>query len=305
MVVQVRYETPLISSHRNSITYAGHSSPHVNLRLVLLLLLAGILLTACAFGPATQPKDTELILATTTSTQDSGLLDVLVPRFEDESGLTVKVVAVGTGAALKMGREGNADVLLVHAPSAEHELMAAGHGSERLTVMHNDFVIVGPSGDPAGIAGMQRAADALAAIADRGALFVSRGDDSGTYKKETALWASAGIQPAGAWYQETGQGMGATLRVASEKRGYTLTDRGTYLNLSDSLDLQVLVEGNAEFFNPYHVIVVNPEMHSAVNAEGARQFAEFLTSQETQETIAEYGVDRFGQPLFVPDAIEN
>lgn len=276
------------------------------LRLLLfpVLLVVGLLLAACALGPAARPTDSELILATTTSTRDSGLLDVLVPRFEEQTGTTVKVVAVGTGAALKMGRRGDADVLLVHAPAAEQELMTEGHGTERLAVMHNDFVIVGPRSDSVGIGSVTTAADALAAIADANALFVSRGDDSGTHKKERDLWHAAGVEAGGAWYQETGQGMGETLKVASEKGAYTLTDRGTYLNLQHNLDLAVLVEGDPVLFNPYHVIVVNPQEHPAVNAVGARAFAEFLTARETQAIIAEYGVDRFGQPLFVPDANE-
>ncbi len=265
------------------------------------------LLSACALFPssnpqANSPKNKELILATTTSTQDSGLLDVLIPLFEKQTGYTVKVVAVGTGAALRMGERGDADVLLVHAPPAEEKFMAAGHGIEREYVMYNDFIIVGPEADPAGIRGMKDAPSALKRIAEAQALWISRGDDSGTHKKEKALWKEAGIDSAqvatSAWYQETGQGMGATLRIASEKQGYTLTDRGTYLNLRDTLDLAILVEGDERLYNVYHVIVVNPEKHPNVNVEGARAFADFMTSPQVQDIIRSYGVDRFGEPLF-------
>jgi len=265
------------------------------------LLLLG-LLSACS--PTKQNTDSarEIILATTTSTQDSGLLDVLVPLFEKQTGHTVKVIAVGTGAALRMGERGDADVLLVHAPKAEEAFMAAGHGVERKYVMYNNFIIVGPHDDPAQIRGMDDAAAALKRIAEATALWISRGDDSGTHKKEKALWVDAGLDvstlAAQDWYQESGQGMGATLRIASEKGGYTLTDRATYLNLQDTLHLEILVEGDPRLRNVYHVIVVNPEKHPGVHEEGARAFAEFLLSPQVQEIIASYGVDKFGQPLF-------
>lgn len=267
-----------------------------------------MLLGLVACGPTTPKASStsrEIILATTTSTQDSGLLDVLVPLFEKQTGYTVKVVAVGTGAALRMGERGDADVLLVHAPSAEEAFMAAGHGIERRYVMYNDFIIVGPPADPAHIRGMTDAVSALKAIADAQALWISRGDDSGTHKKEKALWKEAGLDPSRLpslpWYQETGQGMGATLRVASEKGGYTLTDRATYLNLRDTLHLDVLVQGDERLYNVYHVIVVNPEKHPQVNVEGARAFADFITSPQVEDIIRSYGVDRFGQPLFHVD----
>ncbi len=269
------------------------------------IVLFGVVLLALAgcgrLGPATAPQGDVLILATTTSTRDSGLLDVLVPRFEAQTGVQVKVIAVGTGAALRMGREGNADVLLVHAPAAEEEFMRQGYGLERRPVMYNDFVLVGPPDDPAAVRG-EAVAEALRRIARAEALFLSRGDDSGTHKKERALWELAGISPGGAWYQESGQGMGATLKIASEKGAYTLSDRGTFLNLRDVVDLEVLVEGEEVLFNPYHVIVVNPERHPAVNAEAAKAFAEFLTSSAVQALIGEYGREQFGQPLFVPNA---
>lgn len=273
--------------------------------LIVVLIVAVFLLSACnAIKGLTSSnmKDKELILATTTSTQDSGLLDVLVPLFEKQSGYTVKVVAVGTGAALRMGEQGNADVLLVHAPPAEEEFMAAGHGADREYVMYNDFIIVGPAEDPAQIRGMEDAVAALKKIAAAKALWISRGDDSGTHKKEKALWADAGVDvkalASEPWYQESGQGMGATLRIASEKGAYTLTDRATYLNLKDTLHLDILVEGDSRLYNVYHVIVVNPEKHPGVNVEGARAFADFLTSPQVQDIIRSYGVEKFGQPLF-------
>ncbi len=273
-----------------------------------LILLISTTLGACQAIPS--PVDTasgrkmskELILATTTSTQDSGLLDVLIPLFEKETGYTVKVIAVGTGAALRMGERGDADVLLVHAPEAEEAFMAAGHGLEREYVMYNDFVIVGPPDDPAGIRGTEDASAAMKRIAESQALWISRGDDSGTHKKEKSLWKEAGIDPttlaSQPWYQESGQGMGATLRIASEKGGYTLSDRATYLNLQHTLHLDILVEGDPRLYNVYHVIVVNPEKHPNVNVEGARAFADFMTSPQVQDIIRSYGVDRFGQPLF-------
>jgi len=244
----------------------------------------------------------EIILATTTSTYDSGLLDELIPAFEKESGYVVKVISVGTGQALTMGAEGNADVLLVHAPSAENEFMEAGYGSERYLVMHNDFVIVGPAGDPAGINGLQSPPEVLARISQAEANFVSRGDDSGTHKKERSYWESAGIVPEGSWYLETGQGMGASLKIASEKSAYTLTDRATYLSLLDILNLEILVEGDSSLLNVYHVMVVNPERWPEINLEGARDLASFLVSPGGQAIIEEFGVEKYGQPLFFPDA---
>lgn len=248
------------------------------------------------------PANPEVILATTTSTQDSGLLDVLVPDFAAKTGYQVKVIAVGTGAALAMGARGDADVLLVHAPEAEMELVRSGDAVDRRLVMHNDFVLVGPEDDPAGVRGAATAAEALRRIAQAQALFLSRGDDSGTHKKERSLWQEAGVEPRGAWYQESGQGMGATLKIASEKGAYTLTDRATYLNMQDGLDLAILLEGDQTLYNVYHVMVVNPEKHPDVNHEGAKAFADYLTSPEAQGLIGAYGKDRFGQPLFFPDA---
>lgn len=271
-----------------------------NRHLILLLVILSVMvsLSACA----TQPAAKEIILATTTSTQDSGLLDVLIPIFEGQSGYTVKTVAVGTGQALKMGEDGNADVLLVHAPAAEKELMDGGFGAERLLVMHNDFVIVGPADDPAGIKGDVSAVEALVKIASAAAAFVSRGDDSGTHKAELALWKSGEIDPQGDWYIESGQGMAATLKIAGEKAAYTLTDRATYLATREGLGLEILVEGDPVLLNVYHVITVNPEKWPKVNNAGATAFAQFLIDGETQKVIGEFGVDKYGQPLFFPDA---
>lgn len=245
-----------------------------------------------------------VILATTTSTQDSGLLDVLVPMFEEKSGYMVKTIAVGTGKALSMGENGEADVLLVHAPDAEKVLVDNGAAVNRQLVMHNDFVIVGPKEDSAGLKGMKDAAAAFKKVFDAEALFISRGDDSGTHKKEKKFWQSQSLSPEGSWYQETGQGMGQTIRVASEKGGYTLTDRATYLALKDEIELEILVEGDESLKNIYHVMQVNPDKFEMVNGDAAKEFVDFMIEQETQETIKTYGVDKFGQPLFFPDRLE-
>jgi tungstate transport system substrate-binding protein len=250
------------------------------------------------------PANAALILATTTSTQDSGLLDVLVPIFQEQSGYTVQTVAVGSGAALKMAEEGNADVLLVHAPASEKTLMEAGWGKDRFLVMHNDFIIVGPATDAAGIKG-KSVVDAFKAIVQTKSAFVTRGDDSGTHKAELALWKKAELDPAAFspdQYISSGQGMGATLTIASEKQAYTLTDRATYLASKDNLDLEILVEGDAALLNVYHVITVNPEKWPKANYDGAMAFAKFMTDPATQALIAEFGVKEFGQPLFFPDA---
>jgi tungstate transport system substrate-binding protein len=253
---------------------------------------------------ATAPSNPNLILATTTSTQDSGLLDVLIPLFEAESGYTVQTVAVGSGQAMQMGQEGNADVLLVHSPSAEKQFMTDGWGKDRALVMHNDFIIVGPSDDPAQTKGLA-AIDAFQAIAAIQASFIARGDESGTSTKELGIWAKAGLDPAAeqpAWYTETGQGMGATLTIASEKNGYTLTDRATFLANRDNLDLEILVEGDNSLLNVYHVITVNVEKWPKINYDGAKAFLEFMTAPATQEVIGQFGVDTYGQSLFYPDA---
>lgn len=272
------------------------------------LLGMSLSLSACAPASPAAPANADLILATTTSTQDSGLLDVLIPQFEQQTGYTVKVVAVGSGQALQTGQQGNADVLLVHSPSAEHAYMSGGFGKERLLVMHNDFIIVGPTADPAGIKGDSSAVDAFKKIAASGASFISRGDDSGTNAKELGLWKSAGIDPVGTkppWYMETGQGMGATLTVASEKSAYTLTDRATYLANKANLSLDILTEKDNSLLNVYHVITVNPDKWPKVNYEGALAFAKWITSAATQTTIGAFGVDKYGQQLFTPDATKK
>jgi tungstate transport system substrate-binding protein len=277
-------------------------------RLLAILPIVLLLLAACAQKPtampptATVPAVKDIILATTTSTQDSGLLDVLVPAFEKQSGYTVKVVAVGSGQALKMGEEGNADVLLVHSPSSEKTFMDKGLGSERHLVMHNDFIIVGPTADPAGIKGNGSAVEAFNKIAAATAPFISRGDNSGTNTMELSLWKKAGITPEGSWYQESGQGMGATLKIASEKGAYTLTDRATYLANKPSLGLDILVEGDKTLLNVYHVILVNPSKWPKINVAGARAFADYLVSPEGQKLIGDFGKDKYSQPLFTPDA---
>ncbi len=270
----------------------------------LVLALALALAGAASLSPvAAQPTTPELILATTTSTQDSGLLDVLVPDFQRQSGYVVKTVSVGTGQAMALGERGEADVLLVHAPDSEKKWMEAGHGVDRKLVMYNDFIVVGPPGDPISIAGAGTAVEAMQKIAANGATFVSRGDNSGTHQLELKLWKDAGLDPKGQrWYQEAGQGMGAVLTIANEKEAYSIADRGTYLARKATLDLVVLAEGYQSFLNVYHVLVVNPEKGSHVNVEGARAFADFMVAPSTQQTIATFGVEKFGQPLFFPAA---
>jgi tungstate transport system substrate-binding protein len=272
---------------------------------IVAMLVLSVLLSACGAVVKPAPVNQDVILATTTSTQDSGLLDVLVPLFEEGTGYNLKVVAVGTGQALQMGEQGNADVLLVHAPSSERAFMDAGHGAERFLVMHNDFVVVGPASDPAGIHGGTDAAQAFAQIADAEAPFISRGDKSGTNTKELALWKSAGLDitsTSPSWYVESGQGMGATLTIASEKSAYTLTDRATYLAMRENLDLEILVEKDNALLNVYHVITVNQAHWPKVNSDGALTFARWLTEPDTQVLIGKFGVEEFGQPLFNSDA---
>jgi tungstate transport system substrate-binding protein len=272
------------------------------LMLIMLIVLVACSVTNPAYEPPPAQVSNQIILATTTSTQDSGLLDYLLPIFHEQSGYIVKTIAVGTGKALKMAEDGNADVLLVHAPSAEKELMANGYGIDRFLIMHNDFVIVGPASDPAGIFGLISAEETFQTMSDAKSMFVSRDDDSGTNKKELEIWNEIGISPDGDWYLESGQGMAASLRIASEKGAYTLTDRATYLANLDTLDLEIFVGGDNQLLNVYHVIVVNPEKWPQVNFVGAQAFSLFLTSNEIQSLIGEFGIDQFGQILFTPDA---
>jgi len=244
----------------------------------------------------------DLILATTTSTQDSGLLDVLVPAFEKATGYRVKTVAVGSGQALKMGEEGNADVLLVHSPAAEEAFMKTGAGIDRQLVMHNFFLVVGPASDPAAIRGAMSVVDAFRRIADARATFVSRGDGSGTEAKELGYWKKAGITPAGDWYLQSGQGMAATLRIASEKGGATLVDNATWAAIRDQVDLEPLVADDPTLLNPYHVVRVNRARRPGVNEAGGRAFAAYLLSPEGQALIGSFGQTTYGMQLFVPDA---
>lgn len=281
-------------------------------KFLVLLLAMSVLMTVAACGsPAgpeqddhdgAEPAVKELILSTTTSTQDSGLLDELIPIFEQETGYLVKTIAVGTGKALEMASLGEADVLLVHAPDAEKEVEAAGDVINRTLVMHNDFILVGPADDPVKLQDLETAAAAFDALFENEAGFVTRGDDSGTDKMEKGIWADLNLEPEGDWYLDAGSGMADTLKIASEKGAYTLTDRGTYLALKDTLDLEILFEGDPILLNIYHVMQVNPDKFDNINADGAQAFVEFMVADETQEIIGEFGVDRFGMPLFFPDA---
>lgn len=274
--------------------------------LCALLAAATLLVPACGGGEAAVPGEAKIsgsmILATTTSTQDSGLLDVLVPMFEKQTGVEVKVIAVGTGAALEMSGRGDADVALTHALASEQKYVESGDLVEGALVMHNDFILVGPKGDPARVKEAKDLDAAMQAIAATGP-FISRGDNSGTHTKELSLWRAAGIEPSAVKNrEETGQGMGATLNVADQKQGYTLTDRATYLALKKNLSLEVVFEGAAPLLNIYHVYVVNPQKHPKVRAAQARAFVAFMVAPETQQVIGEFGKAEFGEPLFVADA---
>ncbi len=260
----------------------------------LSLLVAG-----CA-GRDSNGQSSTLILATTTSTRDSGLLDVLLPIFEQETGIGVKVVAVGSGQALAMGRRGDADVLLTHSPRDEEKFIAEGHALFRKTVMYNDFVIVGPPTDPAQVQQASSASDAFRRIARSQHRFVSRADDSGTHRKEQEIWQQAGITPRGDWYLEAGAGMAQVLRAANELRAYTLSDRSTFLFQKRHLSLVILFQGDPSLRNRYSVLVIDPARHPHVRVELAKRFADFLLSPRTQRLIGEYGRSEFGQPLFQP-----
>jgi tungstate transport system substrate-binding protein len=259
------------------------------------LLIAVLALTASVL----QAEQTPVRLATTTSTANSGLLDYLLPDFEDQTGRKVHVIAVGTGKALRMGRDGDVDVVLVHAPAAEQAFVDGGYGVDRRRVMHNDFVIVGPAGDPAGVLGMTDGPAALAKIARANALFVSRGDDSGTHKKEKSLWQAAGTSPEFKGYREAGQGMGKVLQMANELQAYTLADRGTWLAYRGKMDLRILVQGDPQLYNPYSVIDVNPARYPDLNVAGAQAFSKWLTSPSTCKMIGDFRMQ--GEQLFTPD----
>jgi tungstate transport system substrate-binding protein len=289
------------------------------MKLMTVALVVMLLASACgpaavpAASPERQsgaPQAQEMILATTTSTADSGLLDAILPAFEQANNVKVKVVAVGTGQALKLGQDGNADVVLVHARAQEDQFVADGWGVDRRNVMYNDFILVGPTQDPARVKGMTIAADAFNAIAAHQAAFASRGDESGTHTKEKSIWKQAGVEPQGDWYNSLGQGMGDTLIFANEKLAYTIADRGTYLSMKEKLpNLTILVgggsvseNGDKSLLNPYGVIAVNPDKHAHAKFDLAEKFIAWITSPETQQRIGDYGVDKFGQPLFYPNA---
>lgn len=272
---------------------------------MLPLFVALFLLSAVASVSTGWAAEKSVILATTTSTQDSGLLDVLIPIFEKQTGYFVKTISVGSGQAMKMGEKGEADVLLVHSPDAEKKFMEGGFGENRKLVMHNDFIILGPANDPAKIRGAKTAAEALKSVAKTGSLWLSRGDNSGTHAKEKGLLKAAGVNAEGQkWFQQTGLGMGETLNVAAEKKGYLLSDRGTYLALNKKahLGLQIMVEGEPKLLNVYHVIEVNPAKWPKVNKAGAKAFSDFMVSKKVQGIIATFGKKEFGSPLFFPDA---
>jgi len=265
----------------------------------LFVFLLGFLLDP---SRSAETQSRNVILSTTTSTQDSGLLDLLVPLFEKQSGYSVKTVSVGTGQALALAAKGDADVALVHAPSLEKKYVSGGQLQNRRLVMYNDFVIIGPKDDPAKIRPLKSTLAALKAIEQAKAAFVSRGDNSGTHTLEKSLWKEAGLQPNGPWYIESGQGMGASLNIANERNAYTITDRGTYLALGKRMNLPILVEGDRALLNIYSVMEVNPANGPRVNAAGGKAFADFMVSPQAQNLIKDFGVEKFGQPLFVPVA---
>lgn len=265
-----------------------------------MILFISMTFVLCAVSVVAQER---LKISSTTSTDNSGLFGALNPPFEKRFHCRVDVIAVGTGKALKIGSAGDVDVVFVHARAAEDKFIADGFGVNRRDVMYNDFIIIGPKNDPAGIRGSKDAKKALAAIAQKGAPFISRGDDSGTHKKEKTLWRKAGVRPMGAWYAEAGQGMGAVIQIANEKKAYTLADRGTYLAYSKKVDLVILCENDKDLFNPYGIMAVNPARFPHVNYIMAMAYIGWVTSKEGQAIIKDFGKDRFGQPLFRPQAV--
>jgi tungstate transport system substrate-binding protein len=285
-------------------------TPKFSRFFIVVFVLFALLMASCQPGAPTEPTEPQaenatevLTLATTTSTENSGLLKVLLPAFEQAFNARVDVIAVGTGQALQLGEDGNADILLVHARAREDVFMDADHGIRREDVMYNDFVLVGPADDPAGISGLRDAVQTLSMIADAQARFVSRGDDSGTHTKELAIWDAAGIEPGGEWYISAGQGMGAVLTMADEQSAYTLSDRATYLARTlEGTELVILAEGDALLFNPYGVIAVNPSKNDEIKVDLANTFIDWLVSLETQTSISEFGIEEFGAALFTPDS---
>jgi tungstate transport system substrate-binding protein len=282
------------------------------LSLLSLLCILVVSLVGCTSNKSTEKaqetkesKPQSIILSTTTSTQDSGLLDYLLPKFTEETGIEVKTVAVGTGKAIEMGKNGEADVLLVHDTKSEEEFVKEGFALGRNDVMYNDFVLVGPKDDTLKlkeISGDDKIKQGLSAILENKATFVSRGDDSGTHKKELRLWEASSLKPEGDWYISAGSGMGEVLKMASEKQGYTLADRATYLAMKDSLDLDIVVEKDNNLNNQYGVMVVNPDKFENLNSEGAKKFEGWILSEETQKLIGEFGKDKYGESLFIPNA---
>ncbi|AHM55741.1 ABC-type tungstate transport system, permease component TupA [Peptoclostridium acidaminophilum DSM 3953] len=280
------------------------------LSIITAVMMLALALTGCAAkqSPEGEVEKTQakgsIILATTTSTSDSGLLDYLLPEFTKDTGIEAKVVAVGTGQALQMGKDGEADVLLVHSKAAEEEFVAAGDGLERKDVMYNDFILVGPANDPLKLKQElpNDIVGALKKISEQKFKFISRGDDSGTHKKELALWTEVGITPEGDYYVSAGRGMGDVLKMADEMQAYTIADRGTYLSMKADLGLDIIVEKDTNLFNQYGVIPVNPDKNENINAEGAKAFEEWILSEKAQSLIGEYGKEKYGAPLFTPNA---
>lgn len=275
------------------------------------MLLTVVVMTGCAGNQAVNEEQsgnetsakTEIIMATTTSTQDSGLLDYLLPEFMKDTGYDIKVVAVGTGQAIKMGEDGEADVLLVHSRSSEEEFVKAGHGIERHDVMYNDFVLVGPKSDKKVQAAAEGSIEeALIFIKENNVRFITRGDDSGTHKAELKLWKGVGIEPKGAWYISIGKGMGAAIQMADEQMAYTISDRATFLAMRDKVEMQIIVEGDQKLYNQYGVIAVNPEKNDKINKEGARIFIDWILSEKAQGKIGDFGKEEYGQSLFIPNA---
>jgi len=267
----------------------------MNKRLLMIIFLVVML-------PGSLMAEERLRLATTTSTENSGLLAILHPPFENKYNVKVDVIAVGTGKALRLGQNGNVDLVMAHAPDAEKKFVSEGYGIKRFPVMHNDFVILGPANDPAGVKQSKSIGDALKGIAEREQTFVSRGDDSGTHKKELSLWQIADLEPQGKWYLAAGQGMGAVLRIANDKLAYTLADRGTYLAFKNKIDIELVFEGAKELFNPYHVILLNPEEHTHIKSGLARKYVDFIRSKERQHIIADFQIA--GERLFEPNVIK-
>jgi tungstate transport system substrate-binding protein len=279
----------------------------LSLLVIFILSLVGCTNTKTTeeAGETKESKPQSIILSTTTSTQDSGLLDYLLPKFTEETGIEVKTVAVGTGKAIEMGKNGEADVLLVHDTKSEEEFVKEGFAKERHNVMYNDFVLVGPKDDKLKlkeVSGDEKIKQGLNSIYENKGTFVSRGDDSGTHKKELRLWEAASLKPEGDWYISAGSGMGEVLKMASEKQGYTLSDRATYLAMKDSLDLDIVIEKDTNLNNQYGVMVVNPEKFENLNSEGAKKFEEWILSEETQKLIGEFSKDKYGESLFIPNA---